>query len=155
MEEKMETLYQEYLKEKLDLVFNIDSDKIIRMRNKNQGEAEPNVTIIRLDNRLYNIADTHGNILSEESFKNIYPFEDGYALVYKEGEYNYIDTHGKLLSEKWFFSLGKFCEGYAKVTDSNLKYNFIDRQAKILCKIWFDEATDFSTGIALVKRNQK
>ena len=79
-------------------------------------------------------------------------FEDGLALVNKNGLNNYIKINGELLSEEWFDYCGTFQSGLAVVV-INKKYNFINENGEIFFNEWVDGATDFNKGMSYIRKN--
>ena len=121
---KIDELYQEYLRKKLDLIFNgasiIREDREKEEQNDFQIESvdENNRYIIIKKNGKYNIMDIYGRILSPNKwFDFVSTFRNGYATVKIEGKgWNYIDTNGQLLfKDFWLNYLRDFYEGYALV----------------------------------------
>ena len=144
MEEKLEKMYQEFLKEKLDLIFKIDNS-VTRLYKRKDGK--------------YNIMDNNRNFLCEEWFDYdpVGDFQDG-CIIVRNGilKYNIMDTKGKLMSEEWYDSMPKFINGFS-VIEKNGKYNIIDTKGKLISEEWYDQIYehDFKNGFAVVEKNNK
>ena len=134
MSEKIEELYQEYLREILDLIF----ESCVPIGKKGK----------------MNFIDMNGKLISNDWYDNVRPFSEGYARVEKNYKLNFINTRGKLISDKWFDKIGDFHEGYAIVKE-NGKYNYIDTKGKLISDKWFDYMWDFHDGYANVEENGK
>ncbi len=155
MEEKMEALYQEYLKKKLDLVFNINSDEII---NESKREDTPNKKDelffrVYIDGK-YNFEDEEGEKISQVWYDDANDFKEGYAVVVKFNKntrYNFINTKGELLCKEWYDIAYDFNEGAAKVENKG-RCNFVNRQGQLISSVWLDEAWDFNEGYAKVEK---
>ncbi len=158
MKEKENELYQKYLEEKLDLIFQRKKEQ-----PKNESIKEKHFRVIEKEGK-YNFIDENEKLLSSIWFDNAKEFEDGYAIVTKiikvSGKYgkektiekdNLIDTNGKLVSNEWYDAIGYFHDGYAWVK-KNGKYNYIDTNGKLIGNKWYIEADDFDCGIACVTK---
>ncbi len=152
MDEKIDELYQKYLFEKLDLIFNGKGGITISFResaNENYvGKYEkvykncgPQVFYYSLGKIGYHYADKY--------------FYDGWAIVarYKssltDSRYNFVDTEGHLISDEWFDMVYRFEAGYA-VVYKDKKFNLIDTSGHIVSEEWFDEIKVFYGGYARV-----
>ena len=164
MEEKMKELYQEYLKEKLDLVFDKevvekenDFDKIIKyfkyVLNYEIIDIDEISAQVKKDGKYY-VIDRNGKLNSNKWYDTAKRFRDGYALIIEDEKCNYINKQGNLLSKEWYDEAYSFSEGLARVK-KNCKYNFIDKQGNLLSKEWYYEAYSFSEGLARVEKNGK
>ena len=153
MEEKMEKLYQEYLKEKLDLIFDIDYRKIEKKINdEHNKKREIKLTLITHDK--CNFIDEQGNYISKQWFDKADEFHEGFAIIVINGRCNFIDEQGKYISREWYHNAKSFHEGYA-VVKKNGKYNYINKNGKLLSETWYDEAWNFNEDFAVVKMNNK
>jgi len=121
MEEKIKELYNFYLKQKLDMIFDnenkfSESSPIIeKYREVSQSRRFHNGYSLVIDLGKYNYQNLKGEILSDEWFDAALDFDNGTALVRNKVSKNYplspiennvksnaIDTNGKLLGDKWF-----------------------------------------------------
>ena len=146
MTEKIEELYQEYLKEKLDLIFEI--------------EFAPNPISKRFDEKIkYNFTNRKGEVISNIWFDAVEKFHDGFACVKDHGRvlsYNFVDTNGKLISDNWYWDARSFCEGCACVKyDAFGEWKFINTNGKLMSYQWVDEIGNFNSGYAIVRNNHK
>lgn len=71
----------------------------------------------------------------------IFDFNDGVAVVEKDGKYNFIDTEHNLLCDEWFDEATDFYIDSAVVMKSN-KYNLVDKNGKPLFKEWVSDLKD-------------
>ena len=164
MEEKMEELYQNYLTEKLDLIFNsgigeninvdaITKDYLELVLDYSYISTSEGYTLVKKNDK-YNFIDMTGKLISSEWYDKAFSFCEGYAEVRKNDKYNFIDKTGKLISSEWYDDISIFWEGYAKVK-KNDKYNFIDRTGKLISGEWYEDISSFCEGYAEVRKNNK
>ena len=85
-------------------------------------------------------------------FDNAEEFDNGLALVNKNGLMNCIKLNGELISEEWFDYCGSWNEGWMVVT-INQKYNFINQEGDFLFDEWLDGAIDFRRGMSCINKN--
>ena len=101
----------------------------------------------------YNYLTSDGQILRPDLWFNaIEEFDNGLALVNKNGLMNCIKLNGELISEEWFDYCGSWNEGWMVVT-INKKYNFINQEGDFLFDEWIDGATDFRRGMSCINKN--
>ena len=159
MKEKVDALYQEYLKEKLDLVFSgadgKSQDNIFYSPDYNIiGGFCCGYAVIKKNNK-YNYIDKSGKLLSLNWFDKALEFDNGYGLINVNGRCYHIDTSGRLVSEEDFDNVWYFVGSVAKVK-KNGKYNYINTQGKKLFEEWFAAADEFShNGNAKVEKDGK
>jgi len=172
MKEKIDELYEQYLNEKLDLIFQgegeeIDS-KLLRKKIITNICNKKGYKIVRYydfsfigacvtKNYKYNFVDTKGNLVNRnEWYDDVYDFRKGYARVKRNGKCNLVDTKGNLINaNEWYDNVYDFSEGYA-IVKRNGKYNFIDTQGKLINgNEWYDDVHGFHKGYAKVTRNGK
>ena len=147
MKEEIDKMYQEYLYEKLDLIFHIKKDEPKDQKAVNVHTKEKN-------GKLY-LVDSNGNRINDNYFdKIIKEFKSGFAVIKRNDKYNYISENGDLLSSEWFDCAWSFEDGYARVLKNN-KFNYIDTKGNLLFKEWYDELTSFNEGYARAKKNDK
>ena len=161
MEEKMEELYNEYLKEKLDLIFNSGTDETF---NTKICESIFNIceSIFNTDYRMYRYYMYSPNLPHYYNRKRYMSRKEnnrqsdyymrvrvttGYTELYEDepiGEYNegpvIEKEEGKILSEECYDYVGEFQEGYAVVINKN-KYNYVNNEGKLMWKTWRDKST--------------
>ena len=151
---KVSELYQEYLNDKLALVF-CDA---IKVRYDIKSDFHDGYAIVKRS--IYeNYVDKDGNLISEEWYFEASDFCEGYARIRRYGisGYNFIDTAGNLISEEQYAEASDFCEGYARIRrdDGISGYNFIDTAGNLISEKWYDDALDFHDGYAMVHRKYK
>lgn len=172
MKEKIDELYQEYLNEKLDLVFQEDSKETVENKFEQvitiDKVPKQNLNRNKMSSDGYTLVKKNGtyvyeyNINSGEYLNNgeiiVFKFVDGYAIVQskKTYQYNIVDINRRLISKEWFYDIKRFKNGYALVKRNN-RYNFIDKAGNLVIKNknWYEEVWDFVDGYALVKDYNK
>lgn len=164
MEEATEELYQEYLKDKLPLIFQEYNkeyhDKsnaysyIYHFRNKNKGPKIIHYVSYVETFYEYNFKDSFGNIINDYYYIQHDGFHDGYFLVKNyDGKYNYVSIDGKLLLSKWV-DIGKDFSDKRAVVKADGKYYVIDTQG-IQISNKFDMIHSYENGVALVETNPR
>ena len=161
--EKVDELYQEYLSEKLDLVFDgVDGTKFensFYIARKEEGAAQEKRIYpkkIEKDGK-YNYINEDGRIISSEWFDFVYDFQNGCVAVRKNGKFNYIDINGKKLFKEWFSELWWLFYGdcIARVRLGD-KFNCINKSGKLMSSEWFDEIDgEYIDGYIIVKKGNK
>ena len=81
-------------------------------------------------------------------------FNEGFAVVEKDGKYGYINTKGEQAIECKFDYAKDFNEGFAAV-EKDGKYGYINIKGEQVIEYKFDGAWDFSEGFAKVKKDGK
>lgn len=152
MEEKVDELYQVYLKEKLDLVFNENGIKIssplLEKHNRNYWK------LVEYQDGTFNYIDQKGKKLFKDKLKYdfISQIYGNYILVKKNEKWNIIDLSGNLIIPEWYDTVWEFHEGYARVKNGN-KWNYVDEKGNLLFKEWlnYDAVYNFKDGLAQVR----
>ena len=177
MEEKVDELYQEYLFERLDKIFDVSTnDKDNREYAIVEEHGEYNFvdkTGKRISDRnfsrvwdfcngfakveislgFYNFIDTNGRLISHELYQEAKDFSPlGLALVKQEYKYNYIDKNGNPISDVWYIELDSFHDGYACAIESLNKCTYIDKNGKPISSERYSEVHSFHNGFAMVKK---
>jgi hypothetical protein len=164
MDSQIEQLYQEYLNEKLALIFEKKSysQKTINTHREIRNKKGYRLVEKFGSNNKYYIVDSEGKKVSKKEIildsPKIEEFKDGLARIYyKRGwgidsyySYNFIDIEGNLLSSGGFVYAGDFHDGYAHVSNGSFHY-FIDKNGDILEDLRFENAWDFHEGLARVQ----
>jgi hypothetical protein len=88
------------------------------------------------------------------AFDNAFPFQDGFAVVEKDGRYGFINTKGDLVIKPQFDGASGFSEHLAAVKVEE-KYGYIDEHGHFIIQPKFKEAWDFCEGLAAVKIDDK
>ena len=65
----------------------------------------------------FNYGGAFHQLLSDEWFDNVYPFNDYLGVVCLNNKYNFLKTNGELLTKWWFDDVGK--TDYEKITSGN------------------------------------
>ena len=164
---KVDKLYQEYIKEKLDLIFNGENSEVFSINIGRQSPKKYCPQIVSHEeykgNLLYKY-EGHGRMGPNYICDYVTEFIDGLALVRKYDWFNktyyygYINVDGSFLFSRWYDVLEPFSDGFAKVGDIGykdkdeiIKYNFKDKKNNCLFEKWLDkEPHSFSEGFALI-----
>ena len=83
-------------------------------------------------------------------------FENGIALVEKNGKHGGVDTKGNEVIPVKYNSLGyRFLSGLLRVTDESGKSGYVDKSGNEVIPLKFDKAQSFNegTGLAVVQKN--
>ena len=97
----------------------------------------------------------NGVFVIKPQFDMAFPFNEGFALVSKEGVDYALNKSGRLLFEG---RAGFFSEGLAAVRKGSYregKWGFIDKSGKYVIEPIFEDARKFSEGMAAIKLNGK
>lgn len=117
MKEKIDELYQEYLFDKLDLIFNSET-----------GEKQ-------------HVKAGFGRLKFSEVLARLKPDKKNYTIVSKgkglKSVYNLKNANGRLISKQWFDKIDGFYDGLAIVSTSeglayNRKYNLMTTNGDLL-----------------------
>lgn len=104
--------------------------------------------------RIHYLSQKTGQILF--SHEDGTSFDDGYALVRKDGKWGIIDTNNKLIIPFEYDYLGMtYQQPYWIIARQNEKEGMIDRQGKIKIPFEYDDIQQFADGIAGVTKNTK
>ena len=90
--------------------------------------------LVQRSDGLWNFIDRQGKYLSDEWFKDVFNFYEGFAVVQRvvDEKYNFINKKGKFLSDEWFHWVDNFIGGFAKVQRTNGEWAKIDKNGKIV-----------------------
>jgi len=176
MKEKIDELYEQYLNEKLDLIFNEDGRIVVVYYKKNQNKKKREFPetigyeVFRLNDGRWGFKNKEGKVLAGDwssrlgtpgmGYTNpLYEerdseFYEGYAIVSLDYGFNFIDGEGNLISDFPFDEVWNFHDGYAKVK-KNRKYNLINAKGKLISEVWYDDVGYFHDGYAKVKKDRK
>lgn len=129
--------YREY--RELSSIGSFENSELAEQRKKEK------LAIVERGEFEYNYIDTNGKLLSNEWFRYLSCFYNGFAVVKRANcEWNFIDKEGKILSNEWFKSVDYFNkDGFARVQRRNGKWNFITKDGKIISDEWFKSVEDF------------
>ena len=106
------------------------NDNVLDLLYWSDGFAE-----VQREDKLRNLINKQGEILSNEWFEWVGIFHDGLAQVRRGDKlYNFIDTKGRILSEQWFSDAYSFKDGFAKVQRTNGEKCKIDKNGKIVVR---------------------
>ena len=164
MKEKIDALYQEYLKNKLDLIFKFEKkigisvsgvgrngkydyvdveEKMVSeyLGDKDYAFIEGFVCVEK--DRKYNFINVNGNLISDIWYDNVYAFNKGFSIVEENGKYNFINTRGELISDVWYENELFFHNGFSKVKKDE-KWNYINTRGELISDVWKDEISDFN-----------
>ncbi len=167
MQEKLDRLYKEYIKDRLDLIFSDNSETGLEYDNPNKVYEEESVALgagsystgelfnakFTYDERTRRYYLCYQGVQSHIWFHSAH-YYNGHSCVEKNGKKNYIYTNGELLGGTWFDDVSSFINGYAGVKLNN-KWNLIDFKGHLVSKVWYDDVRYFCEGFAPVKRKNK
>lgn len=179
---KIDELYNEYLKKKLDMIFHGSTGKIVnnpsikksnRLFNKKFLNETSKYKIVKKGGKTH-IVDEQGTIICTTRHKVDTLFNEGYATVTNgKNEYNFLDSSGDLLCEKWHYSyfspgfhngcaqLSRYAtqiDGFHKDYDvmvSVYNHNFIDLDGRITNEKWHSYELEFKYGRAIIYKDGK
>ena len=141
MNEKIDELYANYLKEKLDLVFEVK-----QLNDKKHKESEVTVNTDNYGNYYFVNQDT-GNVTRLIGYDQVWSFKNGSAKVKNHGLYNYVDKNGRVLYETWFNNVREIEDFSSNIKRTIVKirdkYNLIDTIGNVLCNEWYDDISSF------------
>lgn len=96
-------------------------------------------------NGTYNMIDSTGNRISENSYKDACMFNDNtYAAVKQNDLWGFIDKDGNFVVEPKYEKARSFSNGYAAVKE-NGKWGFIDTNGNMVIEPQFSDAKDFNS----------
>lgn len=106
--------------------------------------------------RKYAILDNKGKVLSNESFKKINHFKNGFAAVQnKKNQWGFIDLNGKLVIPCKYKEVGSFSRnGMAAVKSAN-NFGYINTNGEMLIAENFKKALHFTNNVAAVSMDGK
>ena len=81
-------------------------------------------------------------------------FNEGFAVVLKDGKWGYINTKGEQIVECKFDEVRDFNEGFASVKKDG-KWGYINTKGEQIIECKFDDFRDFNEGFAAVKKDGK
>ena len=110
MQEKVDELYQEYLREKLDLIIEATG------RECDIGDRYSRGWVKKVDNGFllvcrygdWNIINPEGSLLSDTWYDYAELFHDGFARVMRGNKWNFIDINGNLIGDTWYDYVDNF-----------------------------------------------
>lgn len=173
MIEKIDKLYQEYLNEKLDLIFDWEKANTVYhdLRYKLMSN---NGTIRASDHSVYIYGPKGNDLFDLDIIGYASDFVEGYTILKGNGSISYIDYTGRVLFGRiedgcygcnyefaMFLKDGldldmayPFNEGYARVKRKG-KYNIIDYRGKWMFREWVNDASDVQFGVLNITRGRK
>lgn len=138
-------------------------NEVIALTNKCYGEYfSEGLAVVREDmdfHSKYGYIDKKGNLVIPIQFeRNVLDddvsFNDGLAVVVKDGKYGYINAKGNEVIACKYDSAKPFTEGLAIVIKDD-KYGFIDTKGDEVIPCKYSWANHFSEGYAFVKKNSE
>ena len=110
--------------------------------------------LVKKGDGLWNFIDRQGKYLSDEWFKDVFNFYEGFAVVQRvvDEKYNFINKKGKFFSDEWFHWVDNFRGGLAKVQRGDDLWNFIDKNGNYLSDEWFEKAYYLDYGLGIVQK---
>lgn len=80
-------------------------------------------------------------------------FNEGMAMVMKNGKWGYIDKNLMVVIRAQYDEASDFKEGLA-VVGNNGKYGFVDKSGNVVIPLQYDYAASFSEGLAVVEKDE-
>ena len=109
------------------MLFIFNEIKIIKHWDSDIGLAKIKVE----DGRRIKYKNIFGiTIIDTNDYEYMGKYNDGLAVVLKDGKYGYIDTKGKIAIDFQYYNTHGFSEGLAMIYN-NGKYAFIDKNGNI------------------------
>lgn len=102
----------------------------------------------------YYLVDRKGNKVGSQSFRRIYPFSEGIAVIKKKNKYGYINAQGQIIIAPTFDKVSQFSEGFAWVK-VNGNCGYINKMGKFIVEPEFSKCKDFEDGKAVVFVNAR
>lgn len=93
--------------------------------------------------------DKSGEIAIEPIFDEAYHFNEGLAVICKDGKYGYIDREGKVIISLKYDGAQKFSEGLAGV-EVGKKWGYINYFSEFIINPKYSNVGYFSEGLAVV-----
>ena len=87
-------------------------------------------------------------------FDNAWDFNEGLAMVEKDGKRGYINTKGEQIVECKFYDAWYFNEGLARVEKDD-KWGYVNTKGEQIVECKFDDTWVFKKGFAKVKKDDK
>ncbi|WP_371363230.1 hypothetical protein SRRS_41730 [Sporomusa rhizae] len=113
-------------------------------------DFQPNGLAVAGDDKKVGLIDLQGRAVGAQDFQSISPFEDGYAVVMKNGKFGAINEKGEIvLAPKYDYGSITFSEQLAAVS-VNGKYGFVSNKDQLVIAPEFDKALPFHEGLAAV-----
>ncbi|GAA3523366.1 WG repeat-containing protein [Aquimarina addita] len=133
-----------YINTKGEMI-DIKLEQYYKLNKFNEG-----LSIIKTKNG-FGYIDTKGNVVVSPQYKTAYNFENGLALVSKNGtNFGYINKSGKYVIEPKYYIATSFSNGLAAVKDSGFKTKFLNKEGKEVLEIKSSYTCDnFSEGLAI------
>ena len=97
----------------------------------------------------FEVIDRRGNVLTQNAYRDIQNYQEGYAAVRLKDYYGFIDQKGKLTIDNVYTKVSDFSEGLASVQlDGHCGY--IDQLGEVVIPFEFSKCLDFEDGKAVV-----
>lgn len=178
--EKDKNLYQNYLKQKLDLIFNEGTGVVFntKLGFKSKGtiydynEHVIGYTLIENSQGYYNLRDKNGKLVFSDWLLKFHSIKDSeldiecYILVNKNNKSTIVDKNLKPIIKKSYDFIDYYKDGLFDVC-YNDKWNLINTKGELVRKEWYESKSEsrkykskykigiFSDGYALINENGK
>jgi hypothetical protein len=101
------------------------------------------------ENELYGFMDEEGKVMIDPTYTSVEEFQEGLALVVKNGKVGYIDKNGDVVIPYEYSDGESFQNGLAIVAKNDL-YGMIDRTNKAVVPLKYEVIGPFNSGLAVV-----
>ena len=98
--------------------------------------------------------DKRGKMVIEPIFDEAYHFNEGMAVICKDGKYGYIDGRGKVIVSPQYDGAKRFSEGLGGVKVGD-KWGFIDYYTNYIIEPKFSNVGYFSEGLVVVSETDE
>ncbi len=101
------------------------------------------------ENIRYGLINLRGILVTQNDFRDIKPFHEGYAAVKHRDQYGFINIKGEITIPARYSKVSNFSEGFVAVQQEG-RCGFINKKGKWLIEPQFSKCLDFNNGIAVV-----
>jgi hypothetical protein len=136
---------------------NLKGEYVVRPKYSYIEEFDENgLSIVRLGkSRIrYGLMDRSGRVITNKSYKEIQPFQEGLSAVKYKGEYGFVNVDGELVIPAIYSKVANFQEGRAAVQRNGL-CGYIDKAGEEVVHLEFSKCLDFDKGKAVVYKGYR
>lgn len=118
------------------------------------SEFNEGLAVVYDEDSNHGVIDKTGREIVKLQKMSIGSFQDGMALIIRNGKIGFINNQGKEVIKPIYDEVENFQEGIA-VMGKNGKYGYVNKAGKEIVKPQFDYAASFSDGLGRVEKNGK